>query len=110
MFEAEYAELASSTLCDRHGLSRKLRELEKQAHAGRSIETALTVLRRDISRSQQSSQTRIDALPRQIEYPQNLPISARVGDIGRLLREHQVLIVAGDTGSGKTTHLPKVCL
>lgn len=110
MFEAEYAELASSTLCDRHGLSRKLRELEKQAHAGRSIETALTVLRRDISRSQQSSQTRIDALPRQIEYPQNLPISARVGDIGRLLREHQVLIVAGDTGSGKTTQLPKVCL
>lgn len=45
-----------------------------------------------------------------IEYPQELPISARIDDIRAALREHQVLIIAGATGSGKTTQLPKVAL
>ncbi|MFE8069711.1 ATP-dependent RNA helicase HrpA [Marinobacteraceae bacterium S3BR75-40.1] len=45
-----------------------------------------------------------------IEYPQQLPVSERVEDIARALSEHQVVIVAGETGSGKTTQLPKICL
>lgn len=45
-----------------------------------------------------------------IEYPPQLPISARAADIRAALREHQVLIVAGATGSGKTTQLPKLAL
>lgn len=45
-----------------------------------------------------------------IEYPPLLPISARADDIRAALREHQVLIVAGATGSGKTTQLPKIAL
>jgi ATP-dependent RNA helicase HrpA len=46
----------------------------------------------------------------EIRYPDELPITARVGDIRAALRDHQVLIVAGETGSGKTTQLPKICL
>ncbi len=45
-----------------------------------------------------------------ITYPDDLPITARKDDILAALHAHQVLIVAGDTGSGKTTQLPKFCL
>ena len=46
----------------------------------------------------------------EIRYPPELPISARVDDIAAAVRDHQVVIVAGETGSGKTTQLPKICL
>lgn len=45
-----------------------------------------------------------------IRYPEDLPISARREDILALMRGHQVVVVAGETGSGKTTQLPKMCL
>ncbi len=45
-----------------------------------------------------------------IEFPAELPISARISDIAAALTEHQVVIVAGATGSGKTTQLPKLAL
>lgn len=45
-----------------------------------------------------------------LSFPHELPIAAHIEDIVRLLRRHQVLIVAGETGSGKTTQLPKACL
>jgi ATP-dependent helicase HrpA len=45
-----------------------------------------------------------------IQYPPGLPVSGRVADIRQALETHQVLIVAGETGSGKTTQLPKICL
>jgi len=45
-----------------------------------------------------------------INYPPDLPICTRREEIVAALRTHQVLIVAGETGSGKTTQLPKMCL
>jgi ATP-dependent helicase HrpA len=45
-----------------------------------------------------------------IGYPQELPVSQRKDDIAAAIRDHQVVIVAGETGSGKTTQLPKICL
>ncbi|HWJ67950.1 MAG TPA: ATP-dependent RNA helicase HrpA [Nocardioides sp.] len=45
-----------------------------------------------------------------ISYPPDLPVSARRDDIAAAIRDHQVVIVAGETGSGKTTQLPKICL
>ncbi|MGD9957882.1 MAG: ATP-dependent RNA helicase HrpA [Nocardioides sp.] len=46
----------------------------------------------------------------EISYPAQLPVSARREDIAAAIRDHQVVIVAGETGSGKTTQLPKICL
>lgn len=45
-----------------------------------------------------------------ITYPSQLPVSQRKDDIAEAIRDHQVVIVAGETGSGKTTQLPKICL
>jgi ATP-dependent helicase HrpA len=48
--------------------------------------------------------------PLTIVYPPELPVSERRDDIAAAIRDHQVVIVAGETGSGKTTQLPKICL
>ncbi len=45
-----------------------------------------------------------------IRYPEELPVSQRRDDLAEAIRKHQVVIVAGETGSGKTTQLPKICL
>ena len=45
-----------------------------------------------------------------IAYPEDLPVSARRAEIARAIAGHQVVIVSGETGSGKTTQLPKICL
>src|SRR3990172_9339999 len=44
------------------------------------------------------------------EFPPELPVSARRRDIAAAIAAHQVVIVCGETGSGKTTQLPKICL
>ena len=46
----------------------------------------------------------------QINYPEELPVSRRRDDIAAALKAHQVVVVAGETGSGKTTQIPKICL
>ena len=50
------------------------------------------------------------AAMRPISYPPELPISQREDEIAAAIRDHQVVIVAGETGSGKTTQIPKICL
>lgn len=45
-----------------------------------------------------------------LEFPENLPVSARREEIARTILANQVVILAGETGSGKTTQLPKICL
>ncbi|MGV6988936.1 ATP-dependent RNA helicase HrpA [Testudinibacter sp. P80/BLE/0925] len=45
-----------------------------------------------------------------IEFPENLPVSQRKTEILKTIAEHQVVVIAGETGSGKTTQLPKMCL
>ncbi len=49
------------------------------------------------------------SVPR-IHYPPALPISQHISEIAAAIRDHQVVVVAGETGSGKTTQLPKICL
>ncbi len=46
----------------------------------------------------------------QITYPDDLPVVDRRDDIAAAIRDHQVVVVAGETGSGKTTQIPKICL
>jgi ATP-dependent helicase HrpA len=48
--------------------------------------------------------------PARLNYPADLPVAERRSEIAEALRRHQVVIVAGETGSGKTTQLPKICL
>src|SRR5690625_3919138 len=50
------------------------------------------------------------ALPFEITYPEELPVSAKRDNIARAIQDHQVVIVSGETGSGKTTQIPKICL
>src|SRR3546814_14289124 len=45
-----------------------------------------------------------------LHYPEDLPVSSRRADIAKAIPDHQVVIVCGETGSGKTTQLPKICL
>ncbi|MFF3336212.1 ATP-dependent RNA helicase HrpA [Streptomyces sp. NPDC002888] len=45
-----------------------------------------------------------------VSYPEQLPVSQKKDDIAAAIRDHQVVIVAGETGSGKTTQIPKICL
>src|SRR4051812_26437034 len=54
-------------------------------------------------------QHRLANLPRPT-YPDELPVAARRDEIARAIEAHQVVIVCGETGSGKTTQLPKICL
>jgi ATP-dependent helicase HrpA len=49
-------------------------------------------------------------VPPAITYPGELPVAERRGEIARAIETHQVVIIAGETGSGKTTQLPKICL
>ena len=44
------------------------------------------------------------------EFPEDLPITARLDEIRELIRRHQVIVLCGETGSGKSTQLPKICL
>jgi ATP-dependent helicase HrpA len=46
----------------------------------------------------------------QIRYPEDLPVSQHRAELAAAIRDHQVVVVAGETGSGKTTQLPKICL
>ena len=50
------------------------------------------------------------AFPFRLEFPPELPISARAEDITSAIEKNQVIILAGETGSGKTTQIPKLCL
>ncbi|WP_266171496.1 ATP-dependent RNA helicase HrpA [Dyella subtropica] len=63
----------------------------------------------DIERSAARRRARVEAKPA-IRLDESLPITARADDIVKLIRDHQVVVIAGETGSGKTTQLPKLCL
>jgi ATP-dependent helicase HrpA len=52
----------------------------------------------------------LSATPLKIEFPESLPVSAKRDEIAKAMAEHQVIIVCGETGSGKTTQLPKIAL
>ncbi|KQZ69260.1 ATP-dependent helicase [Rhodanobacter sp. Root561] len=75
----------------------------------RPDESRLEALRADIQRSAAKRRARVAAKP-EIRLDESLPISARGEDIVKLIRENQVVVIAGETGSGKTTQLPKLCL
>ncbi|MCM6774254.1 ATP-dependent RNA helicase HrpA [Nocardia sp. CDC159] len=66
-------------------------------------------LESEIVAAEERVQARRAAVP-QIGYPEQLPVSARRDDIAAAIAAHQVVVIAGETGSGKTTQIPKICL
>ena len=69
----------------------------------------LTQIAAQMEKSIAKRQARFDAVPA-IEYPEALPVSQKKDEIAKAISEHQVVIIAGETGSGKTTQIPKICL
>lgn len=102
------AQLDGLMLRDRQRLQRRLQGAKKindpQALQGltQELETA-------IQQGLQKVGAREASRPK-ISYPENLPVSQKKDDIFNAIRDHQVVIVAGETGSGKTTQIPKICM
>ena len=69
----------------------------------------LAGLAADVATAEQRLLRRAASVP-PIRYPAELPVSARVDELAAAIRDHQVIVVAGETGSGKSTQLPKICL
>ncbi|MFE7277729.1 ATP-dependent RNA helicase HrpA [Streptomyces sp. NPDC057623] len=82
--------------------ARKIRKPEARAAVLAEIEA-------EIAKGEERIATRRTLVPA-VTYPEQLPVSQKKSDIADAIRDHQVVIVAGETGSGKTTQIPKICL
>ncbi|KDO01768.1 ATP-dependent RNA helicase HrpA [Pseudomonas donghuensis] len=96
--------LDHAMIAERHRLRRQLHELRK-----RPDEAKLAQWVDKVQASCAQVSARKASVP-SIRYDDSLPIAAKRDEIKKVLAEHQVLIIAGETGSGKTTQLPKICL
>ena len=95
---------------DRMRLARQFAQLAELVRRGKAHDRLQAALTAAIDESLARVERRRTLLPQAIDYPAELPVSAARERILEALRDHQVLILAGDTGSGKTTQLPKLCL
>jgi ATP-dependent helicase HrpA len=96
-------------LVDRPGLRRQLHGLERRRRGGQPFDQGLQRLQQQIERSRALAQRRAALLP-DVELPAGLPISEHGQEIRQLIDAHQVVVLCGETGSGKSTQLPKICL
>src|SRR5437870_9458080 len=99
------AELREGMAADGPPLEARIERLKRPAVSAAEIERVA----RAVTSSRDRARRRATAVPR-IEYPPQLPVSERRGDIAEAIRVHPVVVVCGETGSGKTTQLPKICL
>ena len=96
-------------------LPRDERRLQRRLEGTRRIKdeaaraAALADIAGEVERAEQRREARLASVPA-VTYPEGLPVSARRDDILAAIRDHQVVIVAGETGSGKTTQIPKMCI
>ena len=95
-------------LRDAHRLGGRLRTARRTRN-GAARRRALEGIATAVEAAEHKLQRRLAAVPA-VSYPAQLPVSARREDIAAAIRDHQVVIVAGETGSGKTTQIPKICL
>jgi ATP-dependent helicase HrpA len=96
---------------DEHRLRMRLQHLRQQAEPqGQTApEDALRRLAEEIDRSAEVRAKRLANLPKPA-FPEELPVVQRRDEIARAIAENQVIVLSGETGSGKTTQLPKICL
>ncbi|UNK30450.1 ATP-dependent RNA helicase HrpA [Serratia plymuthica] len=105
---ASSAQLGELMLRDQQRLQRRLQGARKIKNPD-AQQAVVAEVESDIAAALQKVQARAASCPK-ITYPENLPVSQKKQDILNAIRDHQVVIVAGETGSGKTTQLPKICL
>ncbi|MFG0257517.1 MAG: ATP-dependent RNA helicase HrpA [Phycisphaerales bacterium JB043] len=96
-------------LGDRPRLRELLRRARRAARASRPNSRIAERLRDELERSESRSHARRQDSPT-IHYPPDLPVSQERETIREAIRDNQVVVVCGETGSGKTTQLPKICL
>ncbi|WP_341937870.1 ATP-dependent RNA helicase HrpA [Marinimicrobium sp. C2-29] len=94
---------------DRFRLTKGWEALQERIKAGKPVEKDQAKWLQQWQRSQEQFAQREQKLPSSIAYP-DLPISDKREEIAEQIRDNQVVVLAGETGSGKTTQLPKICL
>ncbi|MEV8430571.1 ATP-dependent RNA helicase HrpA [Streptomyces chartreusis] len=96
------------SLRDAHRLGRRL-EGARKIRKPEARAAVLAEIEAEVAKGEERIATRRTRLPA-VSYPEQLPVSQKKDEIAAAIRDHQVVIVAGETGSGKTTQIPKICL
>ena len=94
---------------DQFSLKKMLRGVRQKVQAGQPFDQLLSRFQQQLQKSQQLRERRQAQLPR-ITWDEQLPVVERRADIATAIRDHQVIVVCGETGSGKSTQLPKIAL
>ncbi|MFF2653030.1 ATP-dependent RNA helicase HrpA [Streptomyces sp. NPDC058045] len=105
---ARLTEPSKLSLRDVHRLGRRL-EGARRIRKPEARAAVLAEIEAEATRSEARTAARAARVPA-VEYPEQLPVSQKKDEIAEAIRENQVVIVAGETGSGKTTQIPKICL
>ncbi|SEL65422.1 ATP-dependent RNA helicase HrpA [Streptacidiphilus jiangxiensis] len=100
--------LTGLSLRDEERLGRRLEGLRKVREPEKR-ERVLASITAEVDAAELRLESRRESVPTPA-YPEELPVSGRREDILEAIRDHQVVIIAGETGSGKTTQIPKMCL
>jgi ATP-dependent helicase HrpA len=102
------ARLPGLMLRDQRRLARRADRAASMREPG-DRDRAVAALAGEVAAAEQRMQARRTSIP-VITYPAELPVSQRKAELATAIRDNQVVIIAGETGSGKTTQLPKICL
>ncbi|MFF5534332.1 ATP-dependent RNA helicase HrpA [Streptomyces cinerochromogenes] len=100
--------LTELSLRDAHRLGRRL-EGARKIRKPEARAAVLAEIDGEIGRAEARMAERRSRVPA-VTYPEQLPVSQKKDEIAAAIRDHQVVIVAGETGSGKTTQIPKICV
>jgi len=101
--------IAECLAADQYRLARLLDKIERRARQDKPFDRDLKQFVSLLEQSSGRLRARRASVP-DIDYPEDLPIAGRREDIREAIANHQVVVIAGETGSGKTTQLPKICL
>ena len=104
-----FSKLKDIMLVDQRRLSARIHGIGK-IKSQEAQQAVAAEIQQQIEQAQLRVENRKSAVQNPIVFPESLPVSQRKAEIQKLLSEHQVIVVAGETGSGKTTQLPKMCL
>lgn len=102
-------QIPSAMRADQFELRRLLRSIRSAEKAKKPFDRNLGKLNALLERSLKLRERRAAAVPK-ISYPEDLPVVGRRDEIAEAIRENQVVVVCGETGSGKSTQLPKIAL